>query len=144
MPSPNRTTWQGNLTDLVDYTQSTYAGSRGRSITVSASIKPAYAEEFAFPAGFDNTFEDTYKTLEELMRPGLGVDAAQARQEAHGARHRGRRGPDRGGRGSEPGDTQSASGNGLLAQAMVAVGLLLLLAGGWLGIGRRRHGVHQF
>ncbi|MGZ4438567.1 MAG: hypothetical protein ACXVW6_13070 [Nocardioidaceae bacterium] len=41
------------------------------------------------------------------------------------------------------GDPRSSSHNGLLAQAMVAAGLVLLLAGGWLGMGRRRRGAHQ-
>lgn len=36
------------------------------------------------------------------------------------------------------------STQGLLAQMMVAGGLLLLIAGGWLGLGRRESGAHQF
>lgn len=42
-----------------------------------------------------------------------------------------------------PGQSTASSTTSLLAQLMVAGGLLLLLAGGWLGFGRREHGVHQ-
>jgi LPXTG-motif cell wall-anchored protein len=36
-----------------------------------------------------------------------------------------------------------ASGHNLLAQLMVGSGLVLLVAGGWLGFGRREYGGHQ-
>jgi LPXTG-motif cell wall-anchored protein len=36
-----------------------------------------------------------------------------------------------------------SSSNSLLAQLMVGGGLVLLLAGGWLGFGRREYGAHQ-
>ena len=36
-----------------------------------------------------------------------------------------------------------STSNGLLAQLMVGGGLLLLVAGGWLGFGRREYGGHQ-
>ena len=109
---------------------------------MTASIKPAYAEELAFPEGFDNTFEHTYKTLNDLncvkgsessvpkpdKKPTvLGTQAGVPTAVAAGVQGR----------------SAASSTAGLLAQLMVAGGLLLLLAGGWLGFGRREHGVHQ-
>ncbi len=40
-------------------------------------------------------------------------------------------------------NSSGPSTTSLLAQLMVAGGLLLLLAGGWLGLGRREYGAHQ-
>lgn len=39
--------------------------------------------------------------------------------------------------------TSGSSGASLLAQLLVAGGLVLLLTSGWLGFGRREHGAHQ-
>ena len=139
---PNRATWAGSFTDLVDYTVSGTPG-RGKSIVVTANIKPAVAEQYAFPEGFDNTFAHSYPSLADLacvkgsesVKPKpekkptvLGTQAAVPTAVAAGV-------------GS--GSSATASTTSLLAQLMVAGGLLLLLAGGWLGLGRREHGAHQ-
>ena len=138
---PNRTTWSGNLTDLVDYTVSGAPG-RGKSITVTAGIKSDLTDEFAFPEGYDNTFEHSYPTLTDLqcvkgsesVRPKpeksptvLGTSAVAPTAVDAGL----------------SGTPAAPSTTSLLAQLMVAGGLLLLLAGGWIGLGRREHGAHQ-
>ncbi len=141
----NRAKWSGNLTDLVDYAVSGTPG-RGNSVTVTANIKPAVADEFAFPAGFDNTFDHSYPSKADLncatvkgsesSRPKpqktptvLGTQAVAPTAVDAGL-------------ASLPGDSASSTAS-LLAQLMVAGGLLLLLAGGWLGLGRREYGAHQ-
>ncbi len=143
---PNRTTWSGNFSDIVAYTVAGTPG-RGNAVTVTATIKAAAAEQYDFPAGFDNTFEHTYKTLNELncvkgsesSRPKpdkkpdakptvLGTQAGVPTAVAAGY-------------AGEP--AAATSTVQLLAQLMVGGGLLLLLAGGWLGLGRRETGAHQ-
>jgi hypothetical protein len=141
----DRAKWSGNLTDLVDYTVSGTPG-RGNSITVTANIKPAVADEFAFPDGFDNTFDHSYPSKADLNCPTV-KGSESSRPKPHksptvlGTQAVAPTAVDAG-LVSLPGDSASST-TSLLAQLMVAGGLLLLLAGGWLGLGRREDGAHQ-
>lgn len=137
--------WSGNLKEIVDY-EVTGTPDLGESVTVKATVKPAMADEYAFPDGFDTTFDHTYPTLaeldcvlgEETVVPSpkpeenppvvLGTEAAVPTQ-VHA------------GMATLP--TTGASTNVLLAQLMVVGGLLLLVAGGWLGLAERANGRHQ-
>jgi hypothetical protein len=137
--------WSGNLTDVVDY-QVTGTPDLGESVTVTATVKPAMADEFAFPEGFDNTFDHTYPTVAELdcvlgeesvvptpkpeQNPPvvLGTEAAVPTQ-VHA------------GMATLP--TTGGPTNALLGQLLVAGGLLLLVAGGWVGAGTRAVGKHH-
>jgi hypothetical protein len=140
-------TWSGNLTDLVDYTVSGTPG-RGNSITVTANIKPAVADQFAFPAGFDNTFDHSYPSKADLQCPTV-KGSESSRPKPHKTRTPTVLGTQAvaptavdAGLASLP-SSSATSTTSLLAQLMVAGGLLLLLAGGWLGLGRREDGAHQ-
>ena len=141
----NRAKWSGNLTDLVDYTVSGTPG-RGNSITVTANIKPAVADQFAFPDGFGNTFDHSYPSKADLNCPTV-KGSESSRPKPHksptvlGTQAVAPTAVDAG-LGSLPGDSANSTSS-LLAQLMVAGGLLLLLAGGWLGLGRREYGAHQ-
>jgi hypothetical protein len=143
----SRAKWSGNMNDLVDYTVTGTPG-RGNSITVTANIKPAVADEFAFPAGFDNTFDHSYPSKADLNCPTVkGSESVKPKP------HKTRTPTVLGTQAVAPtavdaglASLPSSSGpstTSLLAQLMVAGGLLLLLAGGWLGLGRREDGRHQ-
>ncbi len=137
--------WSGNLTEIVDY-EVTGTPDFGETVTVTATVKAALADQFAFPDGFDNTFDHTYPTLveldcvlgEETVVPSpkpeknppvvLGTEAAVPTQVNAGM-------------ATLP--TTGSSTNQLLAQLMVAGGLLLLVAGGWVGLGGRAYGKHH-
>lgn len=138
---PNRATWSGNLTDLVDYAVSGTPG-RGKSITVTASIKSDLADEFVFPEGYDNTFEHSYPTLTDLQCV-KGSESVRPKPEKSptvlGTQAVAPTAVDAGLSGT-PAASPTTS---LLAQLMVACGLLLLLAGGWIGLARGEHGAHQ-
>jgi hypothetical protein len=138
---PNRATWSGNLTDLVDYAVSGTPG-RGMSITVTASIKSDLADEFVFPEGYDNTFEHSYPTLTDLQCV-KGSESVRPKPEKSptvlGTQAVAPTAVDAGLSGT-PAASPTTS---LLAQLMVACGLLLLLAGGWIGLARGEHGAHQ-
>jgi hypothetical protein len=138
---PNRTTWSGTFTDIVDYTVSGTPG-RGESITVTAAIKPGMEDQYAFVAGADTSFDHTYPTLKSLNcvkgsetakpKPDktptvLGTQAGVPTAVAAGL-----------------GDTAgpASSTTSLLGQLLVAGGMLLLMAGGWIGLGRRESGAH--
>ncbi|MGN6576178.1 MAG: hypothetical protein ACTHKG_10845 [Nocardioides sp.] len=141
----DRAKWSGNLKDLVDYTVSGTPG-RGNSITVTANIKPAVADEFAFPDGFDNTFGHSYPSKADLNCPTV-KGSESSRPKPHktptvlGTQAVAPTAVDAG-LASLP-SSSATSTTSLLAQLMVAGGLLLLLAGGWLGLGRREDGAHQ-
>jgi hypothetical protein len=137
----NGASWEGNLGTLVDYALTGTPGL-GNTVTVTASIKAAYAEDYAFPEGFDATFEHTYVSLQELEcvtgtettapKPDreptvLGTEAAVPTQVDAGLA-----GLPATGSPADP----------LLAQLMVGGGLLLLVAGGWLALGSRATGAH--
>jgi LPXTG-motif cell wall-anchored protein len=137
--------WSGTLGSIVKY-QVSGTPDLGESVAVTASIKPAYAGEYVFPDGFDATFEHTYPTLaeldcvlgEETVVPSpkpqhkppvvLGTEAAVPTGVEAGL-------------ASLP--NTGATGHTLLAQLMVGSGLVLLVAGGWLGFSRREYGGHQ-
>jgi hypothetical protein len=137
--------WSGNLKEIVDYAVSGTPGL-GESITVTATVKPALADQYAFPGGFDTSIDHTYPTLAELEcvlgeesvvpspRPEenppvvLGTEAAVPTQVNAGM-------------ATLP--TTGSPTNLLLAQLMVAGGLLLLVAGGWAGLGRGLQGKHH-
>jgi hypothetical protein len=137
--------WSGTLTEIVKY-KVTGTPDLGETVNVTATIKPSMADQYAFPDGFDNTFEHTYPTLaeldcvlgEETVVPSpkpeknppvvLGTEAAVPTQ-VHA------------GMATLP--TTGSPTNVLLAQLMVAGGLLLLLAGGWVGLGKRAYGKHH-
>ncbi len=137
--------WSGNLTEIVDY-EVTGTPDLGETVTVTATVKAALADQFAFPDGFDNTFDHTYPTLveldcvlgEETVVPSpkpeknppvvLGTEAAVPTQVNAGM-------------ATLP--TTGSPTNALLAQLMVAGGLLLLVAGGWVGLGGRAYGKHH-
>ena len=143
----NRAKWSGNLTDLVDYTVSGTPG-RGNSVTVTANIKPAVADQFAFADGFDNTFDHSYPSKADLKCATV-KGSESSRPKPHTTRTPTVLGTQAvaptavdAGLASLPGDSATSTAS-LLAQLMVAGGLLLLLAGGWLGLGRREDGAHQ-
>jgi hypothetical protein len=143
----DRATWSGNLTDLVDYTVSGTA-RRGKSITVTANIKPAVADQFAFPAGFDNTFDHSYPSKADLNCPTV-KGSESSKPKPHKTRTPTVLGTQAvaptavdAGLASLPGDS-GGSTTSLLAQLLVGGGLILLLAGGWLGLGRREDGAHE-
>ncbi len=137
--------WSGTYESIVKY-KVTGKVDLGESVVVTASIRPAYVGEYVFPDGFDAAFEHTYPTLAELdcvlgeetvvpspkpvEKPAvvLGTEAAVPT------------GVDAGLAGLPNTGSTSTS---LLAQLMVGAGLLLLVAGGWLGFGRREYGGHQ-
>lgn len=137
--------WSGNLTDIVAY-EVTGTPGLGESILVTASIKPAFADQYAFPEGFDATVDHTYPTLaelecvlgEETVVPSpkseknppvvLGTEAAVPTQVNAGM-------------ASLPGTGTST--NALLAQLLVAAGLVLLVAGAWVGFAGRDYGKHH-
>ena len=143
----NRAKWSGNLTDLVDYTVSGTPG-RGNSVTVTANIKPAVADQFAFADGFVNTFDHSYPSKADLKCATV-KGSESSRPKPHTTRTPTVLGTQAvaptavdAGLASLPGDSATSTAS-LLAQLMVAGGLLLLLAGGWLGLGRRENGAHQ-
>jgi hypothetical protein len=137
--------WSGNLTEIVAY-EVTGTPGLGESITVTASIKPALADQYAFPEGFDTSVDHTYPTLaelecvlgEETVVPSpkpeenppvvLGTEAAVPTQ-VHA------------GMASLPGTGSST--NALLGQLLVGAGLMLLVAGGWVGFAGRDYGKHH-
>ena len=141
----NRAKWSGNLKDLVDYTVSGTPG-RGNSVTVTANIKPAVADQFAFADGFVNTFDHSYPSKADLNCPTVkGSESSRPKPQKTptvlGTQAVAPTAVDAG-LASLPGDSATSTAS-LLAQLMVAGGLLLLLAGGWLGLGRRENGAHQ-
>ena len=141
----NRAKWSGNLTDLVDYTVSGTPG-RGNSVTVTANIKPAVADQFAFADGFVNTFDHSYPSKADLKCATVkGSESSRPKPQKTptvlGTQAVAPTAVDAG-LASLPGDSATSTAS-LLAQLMVAGGLLLLLAGGWLGLGRRENGAHQ-
>jgi LPXTG-motif cell wall-anchored protein len=137
--------WSGTYDSIVKY-EVTGKVDLGETVVVTASIRPSYVGEYAFPDGFDATFEHTYPTLAELdcvlgeetvvptpkpeVKPPvvLGTEAAVPTGVSAGLSGL----PNAG-----------STSNNLLAQLMVGGGLLLLVAGGWLGFGRREYGGHQ-
>lgn len=136
--------WSGNLTDLVDYSVDGTPGL-GESVTVTATIKASAADDFAFPAGFDNTFEHTYVTEAELACPTVkGSESTRPKPQGNptvlGTQAVAPTAVNAGLTGLP---ATGSSSNTLLAQLMVGGGMILLLAGGWLGFGRREYGAHQ-
>lgn len=139
---PNRATWSGELTDIVDYTVTGTPGL-GADVTVDAAIKPDMADQYEFVDGAVTSFSHGYPTLEELdcvkgsetivPKPDkeptvLGTQAAVPTAVAAGL----------GGTSTDAGTTTQ-----LIAQMLVAGGMLLLMAGGWIGLGRRESGAHE-
>jgi hypothetical protein len=147
--------WKGTMSGIVDYAVTGTPGL-GASVVVTATIKPDKADQFAFPEGFDNTFEHTYPTIEELdCEEVLPSESSNPEPEP----------------GDKPGDDSDDDGapvvlgtsqavptavdaglvgtaapadeGGLLAQLLLVGGLLMLLAGGALGFGRREVGARQ-
>ena len=144
--------WSGNLTDVVDYAVAGTPGL-GEAVTVTATVKPSMTSQFAFPAGFDNTFEHTYVTEAELACPTVkGSESSRPKPEktktpapAAAPTVLGTQAvaPTAVNAGLAGLPATGSSSNRLLAQLMVGGGLVLLLAGGWLGFGRREYGAHQ-
>ena len=139
--------WSGTFTDVVDYAVDGTPGL-GEAVTVTATIKPSMAADFAFPAGFDNTFDHTYVTEAELACPTVkGSESSKPKPHKPatqptvlGTQAVAPTAVDAGLTGLP---ATGSSSNSLLAQLMVGGGLVLLLAGGWLGFGRREYGAHQ-
>jgi hypothetical protein len=144
--APNGAGLTGKFTDVVDYT---VVGdiAPGESVVVTAAIKPAAADQFSFPGGFDNEFEHTFAEFDaskcvkgtqtsvpkpDEERPPTVLGTQSAVPSAVDA-------------GLGGGSTESGSDSALLAQLVGgAAGLLLLVAAGWSGIGgRRNHGGHE-
>jgi hypothetical protein len=144
----NGSAWKGELTDIIDYTVTGTPGL-GADVTVDAAIKPDLADEYEFVDGAVTSFSHGYPTLAELdcikgeetivPKPSkepkpdneptvLGTQAAVPTAVAAGL----------GGTSSDVGTTTQ-----LIAQLLVAGGMLLLMAGGWIGLGRRESGAHQ-
>jgi len=144
----NGAAWKGELTDIIDYTVTGTPGL-GADVTVDAAIKPDLADEYEFVDGAVTSFSHGYPTLAELdcikgeetivPKPSkepkpdneptvLGTQAAVPTAVAAGL----------GGTSSDVGTTTR-----LIAQLLVAGGMLLLMAGGWIGLGRRESGAHQ-
>ncbi len=139
--------WSGTFTDVVDYAVAGTPGL-GETVTVTATIKAEQAGDFAFPAGFDNTFDHTYVTEAELACPTVkGSESSKPKPHKPatqptvlGTQAVAPTAVDAGLTGLP---ATGSSSNSLLAQLMVGGGLVLLLAGGWLGFGRREYGAHQ-
>jgi hypothetical protein len=139
--------WSGNLNGLVDYAVEGTPGP-GETVTVTATIKAAAADDFAFPVGFDNTFEHTYVSEAQLACPTVkGSETSRPKPQKPeeqptvlGTQAVVPTAVDAGLTGLPATGSSSTS---LLAQLLVGGGLVLLLAGGWLGFGRREYGAHQ-
>jgi hypothetical protein len=139
--------WSGNLNGLVDYAVEGTPGP-GETVTVTASIKAAAADDFALSADSPNTFEHTYVSEAELACPTVkGSETSRPKPQKPeeqptvlGTQAVVPTAVDAGLTGLPATGSSSTS---LLAQLLVGGGLVLLLAGGWLGFGRREYGAHQ-
>jgi hypothetical protein len=122
-------------TEFMDFTV-TGDVEPGGAVTVTAVPMPGYFFPEGFVAEWSHTFDEVTGCVlgSESSRPKpdkkptvLGTEAVAPTAVDAGL----------------PGSPAASSPTSLLAQLMVAGGLLLLLAGGWLGFGRREYGVHQ-
>jgi hypothetical protein len=124
-------------TTFMDFTYDATDVAPGETVVVTAVPLPGYYFPEGFVAEWSHTFDEVDEPCvlgSESTRPKpdkkptvLGTQAGVPTAVAAGA----------------PGRAAASPTAGLLAQLMVAGGLLLLLAGGWLGFGRREHGAHQ-
>ena len=140
--------WSGTFTDIVDYTVSGDAAPGG-DVVVTASIKAAQASAYAFPAGYDTTTEHSFPTI-----GSLNCEQILGEEETKGPK------PTKQPQQDEPVvlGTQAAvptavdaglatvaapAEGGLLGRALTVGGLGLLLAAGWLVMGRRELGARE-
>ena len=140
--------WSGTFTDIVDYTVSGDAAPGG-DVVVTASIKAAQASAYAFPAGYDTTTEHSFPSIDSL-----NCEQILGEEETKGPK------PTKQPQQDEPVvlGTQAAvptavdaglatvatpAEGGLLGRALTVGGLGLLLAAGWLVMGRRELGARE-
>lgn len=141
--------WSGTFNNIVDYTVSGDAAPGG-DVVVTAGIKAAKASAYAFPAGFDTTTEHSFPTI-----GSLNCEQILGQEETKGPK------PTTQPQQDEPVvlGTQAAvptavdaglatvaapAQGGLLGRALTVGGLGLLLAAGWLVMGRRELGAREF
>lgn len=142
--------WDGNLEAFLDYDVDGDV-EPGETVTVEAAIEPAYANTYEFAPGaqteFTHTFDDV--TIDDCV---LGEETVVPKPKPEPK-------PD-----DEPtvkgvevvkppaaAPTAVAAGLGdptssplqMIAQMLVAGGMLLLVAGAWIGLGRREYGTHE-
>ena len=149
---------------IVDYTVAGKPGL-GQSVTVTAAIEPAQAGKYQFKAGAKTSFSHTYPSVDELdcvlgeetivpkPRPDKkptkaaeeptvkGVQVVVPKEVAPRAVAPKAAVPTAVAAGL--GEPITSTTTPLMAQVLVAGGLLLLLLGGWVGLGRREGGAHE-
>ena len=147
--------WDGTMESVLDYEATGDVGP-GETVTVKAMIEPAQTGKYKFAPGakteFSHTFEDvtladcvageetivpkpkpepkpdkkpTVKGVQVVVPPAAAPAAAPTAVAAG------------------LGDTAAASPIQTIAQILVAGGMLLLMAGAWIGLGRREYGTHE-
>lgn len=151
--------WAGTMGSVVDYTVKGKPGP-GRTVTVVATIKPSLAGGYQFEDGAQTSFSHTYPSVDELgcvlgeetiipkPRPDNEPTRAGEEPTVKGVQVVVPR--DAAPRAAVPTAVAAGVGVGpsntaapLLAQLLVGGGMLLLLAGGWIGLGRREGGAHE-
>ena len=140
-------------TDAVDYTQTGTVGLGG-TVTVTAVPRTGFTFPVGFVASWTHTFPKGLVCATETSQPKPSHTPTVKPTQATGHHHPSRKPTVLGteavavptavdaGLATWRGDTSSPTGS-LLGESLVAAGLVLLLAGAALGLGRRRRGEHQ-
>lgn len=156
--------WTGTMNSIVDYVVKGKPGL-GQTVTVSAVIEAAQADKYQFKPGSTTSFTHTYPTVAELdcvlgeetvvpePRPDKNPTKASQEPTVKGVQVVV---PQKAAPEAAPGaavPTAVAAGVGggevsssltqLMSQMLLGGGMLLLLAGGWVGLGRREAGAHE-
>lgn len=142
----NGADWDGNLDSILDYTV-TGDVDAGETIIVEAEIEPDLTDQYEFAEDAETRFVHTFDDVtlsdcvlgEETIVPSpkpdkeptvKGVEAVKPPAAAPTAVAAGIGGP-------------SESPLATVARMLVAGGMLLLVAGAWIGLGRREFGSHE-
>lgn len=140
-------------TEAVDYSQTGTVGLGG-TVTVTAVPRAGFTFPAGFVASWTHTFPKGVVCATETSKPKPSHTPTVKPTQATGHHHPSRKPTVLGteavavptavdaGLATWKGDTSSPTGS-LLGESLVAAGLVLLLAGAALGLGRRRRGEHQ-